>query len=75
MKSRKVFLRSRPIFPVLLIRIESLLFPRVAAHVIPILLPEAGNILVHEFNSAHPFDALPKIQVRDDQAQWIAMFG
>src|ERR1700746_80593 len=61
--------------PVPLIRIKPLFFPRIPVDVVAVLFPEAGFVLGRECKSAHPFHALPEIQVRHDQAQRIAMVG
>ncbi len=36
------------------VRVEPLLFPRVAVHVVAVLLPEAGEIDSRKFEAAHP---------------------
>src|SRR6185503_65628 len=38
--------------------------PRIAAHVIAVLLPEARQVIRQELEAAHPLRALPEIQMR-----------
>src|SRR5713101_9476604 len=52
-----------------------LLAPWVAIHVIAVGLPEAGLVLLHQLESAHPFRALPEIQVWDQEPRRAAMLG
>src|SRR5437879_6366415 len=47
----------------------ALLGPRVAAHVVTVLLPEAGPVALHEFQAAYPLRALPEVQVGYEQSQ------
>ena len=56
-----------------LVRIEPLLPERVAVHVIAVPFPEAGDVVVRELESSHPFDRLPCVQMGHDQAQGITM--
>ena len=39
-------------------------------HVIAVHLPEAGAVLGHKLDAAHPLRALPEVQLRDHAAQW-----
>ncbi len=55
------------------IRIESLLFPGITAHVVAVLLPEAGRIRLEELEAAHPLHRFPAIKVRDYQAKRISV--
>src|ERR1700730_6377315 len=48
--------------------------PRVAAHVIAVLLPETGLVAVHELEPAHPLGALPEVQVGHEQTQRPTVF-
>ncbi len=56
-------------------RIEALFFERVAVEVVAVLLPEAGLVVVEEFEAADPFHAFPGVEVRDDQAHGVAVIG
>src|SRR3954452_22298650 len=49
--------------------------PGVSAIVVAERLPEARFVLVGERQPAHPFRALPEIQVRDEQAGGAAVLG
>src|SRR4051812_1513614 len=53
----------------------ALLKPRIAIDVITELFPEAGPVIAGEFQAAHPFGALPEIQMRHQQPSRTAMFG
>src|SRR5712692_7122555 len=53
----------------------SFLGPRIAAHVVAVLLPEARAIAVHELQAADPLGALPEVQVRHEQTQRPAVLG
>src|SRR6266542_5953890 len=46
----------------------ALFLPGVAAHMVAILLPEAGAVAGHEFEAAHPLGAFPEVEVRDEEA-------
>src|SRR2546430_9711310 len=48
--------------------------PRVAQHVVPGLLPKAGQVLFQELEAAHPFGALPQVEVRHEEARGPAVF-
>src|SRR5690606_1803301 len=52
-----------------------LLPPRVGDVVVAALLPEAAAVLHHVLHAAHPLDALPRVQVRDHDAQGEAVVG
>src|SRR6266568_9303240 len=52
-----------------------LLAPWVAVHVIAVGLPEAGLVLRHKLQSAHPLRALPEIEMRHQEPRWAAMYG
>src|SRR5687768_4475517 len=54
---------------------EPLLRPRVAVHVIPVLLPEARRVRRAELDAADPLGALPQVQPRDQPAQRPAVVG
>jgi hypothetical protein len=43
------------------------LSPRVAAHVVAVLLPETGAVAGHELEAADPLGAFPEIEVRHEQ--------
>src|SRR5690606_40074441 len=45
----------------------ALLAPRVGHVVVAAVLPEAAPVLQEVFDRAHPFDALPPVQVGDDE--------
>src|SRR6185437_11943005 len=47
----------------------ALLAPWVAVHVVAVLLPEARHVEVEKLEAAHPFGALPEIQMRHEQAK------
>src|SRR4051812_9552913 len=51
----------------------ALLAPRVAVVVVAERLPEAGLVLRHEDEAAHPLGALPEVQMRDEQARGAAV--
>src|SRR4029079_10437419 len=44
-----------------------LLVPRIAVVVIAVALPEAGLVLAAKRQAAHPFGALPEVEVRDEE--------
>src|SRR6266550_2415329 len=44
-----------------------LFLPGVAPHVVAVLLPEPGNVLVDQRETPYPLRALPEIQVRHQQ--------
>jgi len=52
-----------------------LFFEGVAVEVVAVLLPETGLVVVHEFEAADPFDAFPGVEMRHDEAQWVAVIG
>jgi hypothetical protein len=54
---------------------ESFFFEWVTVEVVAVLLPKTGLVMVHEFEAADPFDAFPGVEMRDDQAQWVAVIG
>lgn len=64
---RRMRAGTRPAIP--------LLGPRVAAHVIAVLLPESRGVPVHQLDAAHPLRRLPEVQVRHDQASRAAVLG
>ena len=41
-----------------------LFLPRVTVDVITVHLPEAGPLVSHQLDAAHPLRALPEVQVR-----------
>src|SRR5882672_12588797 len=49
--------------------------PRVAPHVVAVLLPEPGNVLVHQREAPYPLRALPEIQVWHQQPGGAAVLG
>ena len=49
--------------------------PRVAVEVVAIRLPEAGLVVVEELETAHPFRALPEVEVRDEKPGRPAVLG
>src|SRR6267378_7078168 len=49
--------------------------PRVAPHVIAVLLPESGDVLVDQRETPYPLRALPEIQVRHQQPGGPAVLG
>jgi len=51
----------------------ALFFPGVAIHVISVLLPEAGLIVVEELECAGPLHGFPRVEVWHDQSQRIAV--
>src|SRR3954470_14514809 len=53
----------------------ALLFPRVAAVVVAVGLPEAGLVVVEELDAAHPLGALPEVEMRHQQARRPAVLG
>src|SRR4029077_17394507 len=53
----------------------SLLFEGVPVDVVAVLFPEPGQFAVDQFDTAHPLHALPRVQVRHDEAQRITMLG
>src|SRR5256886_17249164 len=46
----------------------SLFLPRIAPHMVPVLLPKTGHVLFQELEAAHPLGALPEVEVRHEQA-------
>ena len=46
----------------------ALLGPGIASHVIPVLLPEPGIVLLQELEPTQPFRALPEVEVRHQKA-------
>src|SRR5258707_1336561 len=52
----------------------SLLPPRVAIQVITVHFPEAWFVVSHEPQTAHPFSALPEVQVRHQKTGRTAVF-
>src|SRR5438034_10760091 len=53
----------------------ALLFPRIAADVVTVLLPEARAVLRDELEATQPLGALPEVDVRHDQAAGAAVLG
>src|SRR6185437_4254244 len=53
----------------------ALFLPRVSVHVVAIGLPEAGLVAVEQVKAAHPFSALPEVQMRHEQPHRAAMLG
>src|SRR6516165_9673357 len=47
----------------------SLLTPRIAVHVIPAQLPEAGLVALRELKPVHPLRRLPEVEMRHEQAR------
>src|SRR5215470_19496942 len=47
----------------------SLLTPRVAVHVVPAQLPEAGLVALRELKPVHPLRRLPEVEMRHEQAR------
>src|SRR4051812_8987453 len=47
----------------------SLLMPRIAVHVVPSQLPEAGLVALRELKPVHPLRRLPEVQMRHEQAR------
>src|SRR4029077_6220564 len=52
-----------------------LLAPWIAVHVVSIRLPEAGLVVLDEAQPAHPFGALPEVEVGHQQAGRPPMLG
>src|SRR5207248_9234057 len=52
-----------------------LLSPRVAVVVVAVGLPEAGLVLLAQLEPAHPFGALPEVEVRDEEPRRPAVLG
>src|SRR5258708_19466070 len=52
-----------------------LFLPRVAPHVVAVLLPEAGHVLIYQCEAPCPLRALPEIQVRHQQPGGPAVLG
>src|SRR2546427_6584554 len=44
-----------------------LFLPRIAPHVVAVLLPEAGHVLIDQREAPYPLRALPEIQVRSEE--------
>ena len=53
---------------------EALLGPGIPAHVVAVLLPEAGVVLRQNLEPSHPLRALPEIEVRHQQPNGAAVF-
>src|SRR6266545_840940 len=53
----------------------ALFLPRIAAHVVAVLLPEAWPVAGHELQAADPLGALPEVEVRHEQPQRPAVLG
>src|SRR5436309_7240410 len=49
--------------------------PRVAAHVVAALLPEARLVFREEAHALHPLRRLPCVEAWDDEAHGAAVFG
>src|SRR5437762_5579588 len=49
--------------------------PRVAAHVIAVLLPEARQVLRQELEAPDPLGALPEVEVRYEEPRRPAVLG
>src|SRR5438105_2994908 len=49
--------------------------PRVAAHVVAALLPEARAVFVEKLHALNPLGRLPSVEARDDEADGAAVFG
>src|SRR5919107_5875211 len=49
--------------------------PGVAAHVVAALLPEAGLVLGEEADALDPLGGLPRVELRDDEADGAAVLG
>jgi hypothetical protein len=60
---------------VVLVSIESLFFEGITIHVIAVLFPKAGDVVIQEFKATHPLHGLPPVEVRHDQPQRIAVIG
>src|SRR3954471_583316 len=60
---------------VLRIGIEALLAERIAIHVVSVALPESWDVVVEELKPADPLHRLPRIKMRHDQPQRVAMVG
>ena len=52
-----------------------LLAPWVAVVVVAKLLPEAGGVLQHQVDAAHPLGGLPEVQVGDQQSGRSTVLG
>ena len=48
----------------------ALFLPRVAPHVVAILLPESWRVVIEKLQPTHPFHRFPRVQVRNDKTQW-----
>src|SRR5204862_3649656 len=57
----------RPPRPASSVAAVALLEPRVAVVVVAVALPEARLVVLQQTQPAHPFRALPEIQVRHEQ--------
>ncbi len=53
----------------------TLLAPGIGGVVVTAFFPEAAAVHGQVLDGAHPLDALPGIQPRHDQPQWVAMLG
>src|SRR5688572_20248566 len=49
--------------------------PGVAVEVVAVLLPEAGLVVLHHREAAHPLRALPEVEVRHEQTRGAAVLG
>jgi hypothetical protein len=47
--------------------------PRVTMHMIPVPLPKSRLVIRHELDATQPFRRFPKVQMRHEQTQWIAV--
>jgi hypothetical protein len=56
-------------------RVKALFFEWVAVHVVAVLLPETGLVVVQEFEAADPLHAFPGIEVGEDQSNRVAVIG
>src|SRR3989454_499998 len=52
-----------------------LFLPGIASHVVAVLLPEAGHVLIDQREAPYPLRALPEIQVRHQQPGGPAVLG
>src|SRR4051794_14444364 len=60
---RMRFTKRSPLCPLPI----ALFGPRVAVHVVPVLLPEPRLVVLRHDQATHPFGALPEVQRRHEQ--------
>src|SRR2546422_9343161 len=53
---------------------EAFLFPDVTSLMVSVLLPVAVTVFFHQFDSVHPFCALPSVETGHERSCWKSLF-